>query len=109
MSRINTLDYKVRAVLASDEKSRNSDIRLTQMVWWKYYRGSLIERDGRVYVDVAKLFDLPREDNIKRIRAKIQNVEKKFLPTDPEVAKKRGWEIESWREYLGYERPPEHL
>lgn len=109
MSRINTLDNRVRTVLADDEPSRNSDIRLTQMIWWKYHRHSLLEQNGTVYVDMKKLFDLPREDNIKRIRAKIQNVEKKFLPTNAEVAKKRGWQIEEWREYLGHERLPEYL
>lgn len=103
MSRLNTLDHKVRVILQEDEKSRNSDIRLTQMLWWKFYKHSLLQQNGTVYVDIKKLFDLPREDNIKRIRAKIQNVEKKWLPTDPEVAKKRGWEIDEWRGYLGYE------
>lgn len=58
--------------------------------------------DGKVYVNVAHLYDLPREDNIKRIRAKIQNDLKEYLPTDAKVAKKRGWEEDKWREYLGY-------
>lgn len=44
------------------------------------------EIDGVYFVSLGKLFDLPREDNIKRIRAKIQNEEKLFLPTDPAIA-----------------------
>ena len=102
MNKIKTVDAKVRNVLQADVKSRNSDIRLTQMVWWRYHRSSLIDQNGKVYVALNRLFDLPREDHIKRVRAKIQNVEHLFLPTDPEVAKRRGWEIEEWREYLGY-------
>lgn len=97
-----TLEKQIRAVLKADEKSRNSDIRLTQMVWWKFYHYSLTKSGGKVYIEINKLFDLPREDNIKRIRAKIQNDMHEYLPTDPEVAKKRGWEIDEWREYLGY-------
>lgn len=101
MPRIKDLDKKVRFALQNDEKSRNSDIRLTQYIWWTYNRESVKRIDGQYYVALADLFDLPREDNIKRIRAKIQNEEKLYLPTDPAVAKKRGRLIEEWREYLG--------
>lgn len=98
---IKNLDKKVRAVLKEDEKSRNSDIRLTQMLWWKYYPHKLKKIDGVICVALKDLFELPREDNIKRIRAKIQNEERRFLPTDPVIAKKRGWKKDEWREYLG--------
>lgn len=96
------LEKQIRHILATDEKSRNSDIRLTQMVWWNHHRSKLHQINGRVMVDVADLFTLPREDNIKRIRAKIQNDNKEFLPTDPAVAKKRGWQEDEWRKFLGY-------
>lgn len=102
MTNIKTLDGKVRATLEADPKSRNDDIRLTQMVWWRYYRDDLKMIGDSAYVNVASLHKLPREDNIKRVRAKIQNVEHKFLPTDPAVAIKRGWNEETWRSYLGY-------
>lgn len=89
-------------MLEADEKSRNSDIRLTQMIWWRFYNDKFETINGKAYVEIGALFDLPREDNIKRIRAKIQNDLHEFLPTDPEVARKRGWEIDEWRSYLGY-------
>lgn len=101
MSKIKDLDKKVRYCLDKDEASRNSDIRLTQVIWWTFYRESLKEIDGVYFVSLGKLFDLPREDNIKRIRAKIQNEERKYLPTDPKIAKKRGWNEDEWRSYLG--------
>lgn len=100
--KIKDLDKKVRYCLEIDEKSRNSDIRLTQVLWWTYYRDELKEIDTVYYVKLGSLFDLPREDNIKRIRAKIQNEEKLFLPTDPAIAKKRGWQEDEWRRHLGY-------
>lgn len=103
--KIKDLDQKVRKVLANDEKSRNSDIRLTQMIWWTYCQHLILMHDNgkgeKAYIAMSDLFELPREDNIKRIRAKIQNEEKIYLPTDPAVAKKRGWNEDEWRTYLG--------
>lgn len=48
-------------------------------------------------VELKNIMDLPREDNVKRIRAKIQNEEKKYLPTSLEVAKQRKINEEDWR------------
>lgn len=100
MSELKTLEDKVLATLAYDKQSRNSDIRLTQVLWYKFYREHLSVIDGQWYVKLDSMYELPREDNIKRVRAKIQNVQHKYLPTDPEVARKRGWKEEEWREYL---------
>ena len=98
--KIRDLDKKVRYILANDEKSRNSDIRLTQLIWWQYYPSYIKEINGKYLIDINDLFELPREDNIKRIRAKIQNEEKLYLPTSSLVAKKRGWKEDIWRAYL---------
>jgi hypothetical protein len=96
------LEKQIRETLERDERSRNSDIRLTHAIWVTYYRKHIKMIDGKCYVDMKAMYELPREDNIKRIRAKIQNELLEFLPTDPEVARKRGWEIDDWRKYLGY-------
>lgn len=92
--------------LENVEKARNSDVTLTIEVWKKYYPEYVLdtsqgEKSG-IFLDA--LFILPREDNIKRIRATIQNEEKKFLPTDPEVRRKRKISEEEWYDYLGYAR-----
>lgn len=71
------------------------------MIWAKYYPALLTSKNGKVCVTLANMYILPREDNIKRIRAKIQNEEKLYLPTDPAIAKKRGWKEDEWRGYLG--------
>lgn len=84
------LEKQIRHIMATDEKSRNSDIRLTQMIWWNYYKSSLLNHDGKIYVNMADLYNLPWEDNFMRILAKIQNDLKEFLPTYPTIAKKRG-------------------
>lgn len=81
------------------EDNRNSDISLMIWIWRKYYNVD----DS---VSVNQLYDLPTQENIKRYRAKIQNDEKKFLPTSWEVAKARKWKEQEWRHLLGYKTAP---
>ena len=97
-----TLEKKIRHVLEIDEESRNNDIRLTMLVWWKYHNDSVKMIDGNPYISMHDLNKLPREDGIKRIRAKIQNDLHQFVPTRREVAEKRGMNESEWREYLNY-------
>lgn len=76
-------------------EARNSDIALTILIWQRWYSvGEAIQ--------VGRLFNLPREDNVKRIRAVFQNVEHKYLPTDPSILIKRGIEEAYWFDALGY-------
>lgn len=98
----NTLEYKVRYVLAKDPDTRNSDITLTTHIWWYFHKDSVVKINDKYYVCVSDLHELPREDNIKRIRAKIQNEEKLYLPTSETVARKRKWNEQEWRKSLGY-------
>lgn len=92
--------------LKNDEETRNSDIKLTISIWIKYYPNYVLDTSqgdkSGIFLDA--LFILPREDNIKRIRAKIQNEENKYLPTDPNVRNKRKISEEAWYDYLGYAR-----
>ncbi len=94
-SKLDTLKKQIEYILEGSEKARNSDKWLTWRVWTKFYgfNGSLTWE---------KFESLPDEDDIKRIRAKIQNDEKKYLPTEWSVAKKRKWNKERWELFLGY-------
>ena len=70
--------------------TRNSDVTLMIKIWKMYYPhkvlvskkldslGGTIEQFG---INLDSLYDLPREDHIKRYRAKFQNDEMKYLPT----------------------------
>ena len=87
-------------------EARNSDIALTILIWQRWYNVS-DKSDGVIHLH--RLFDLPREDNIKRIRAIIQNVEHKFYPTKWEIAKKRNIERERWEQGLGYRQTPDEI
>lgn len=93
-----TLESKVEYVLQNYPNTRNSDIELTIKIWEVYHNvhESILVRD---------LFSLPREDNIKRIRARLQNDQHKYLPTSEAIARKRKMNIQAWRQRLGYTSP----
>lgn len=87
-------------------QARNSDIALTILIWQRWY--SVGTNDDSV-LHLYRLFDLPREDNVKRVRAVFQNTEHKYLPTSLEVLKKRGIEREYWEDALGYKLTGEEM
>ena len=98
-----TLKIMVTKTLEAIEQTRNDDILLTTEIWKRYYPEHLrIDALGNQFVYLRSLTLLPREDNVKRIRAKLQNEENKFLPTDEKVREQRKISEEQWREYLGY-------
>lgn len=100
MPKKGVLEQQIRQVLQADEASRNYDYRLTQVLWWKFYQSSFIVIGGVAHLPLTELPNLPSQDNIKRIRAKIQNDMHEFLPTTLEIALKRRISEEEWREYL---------
>lgn len=94
----------VETVLRDAEDTRNSDVTLTIEIWRRYYPEHILntskgEKSG---LFLGSLYELPREDNVKRIRAKLQNEENKYLPTIEAVRVKRKISEESWYKYLGY-------
>ena len=99
------LNEIVDEVLRNVPETRNSDIRLMIEIWKRYYptqvRTSGSGFFAQEYVLLKDLYDLPREDNIKRIRA-LLNAEGKYYPTDWAVAKARGIKEDVWRKELGY-------
>lgn len=92
---------QVESCLKRFPETRNSDIELTIKVWKEYFPQRIVTRqaDGKDYVEVRSLFDLPREDNVKRIRAKF-NEFGHYLPTSWEVAKQRRISEGQWRAYI---------
>jgi hypothetical protein len=96
------LKDKILYCLKNNEKTRNSDIYLTIAIWATFYKQDLLIKDNKIFVDVEKLFNLPREDSVKRIRSVIQNEEHLFLPTEKKIRDKRKIKEEEWRSYLGF-------
>ena len=86
--------------------TRNSDIKLLIAIWKKYYPEKIIntpQGESVLLKDLNGLPEgLPRDESVTRLRAIIQNKEKKFIPTNPYIAKKRKWAVKEWKKLLGY-------
>lgn len=90
------LKDQVKKVLIDNPETRNSDITLTIEIWKKFYSVG----DN---IPVGKLYDLPREDNVKRIRAKFCEQGYSWaMPTEEKIAKQRKINADIWRKALGY-------
>lgn len=90
-------------MLKDNPKTRNSDIYLTLAIWHKYYPQRLVQgQNGELMVRLRDIMELPREDNVKRIRAHFQNDLGMYLPTDEKVPRQRKLNMEAWRAALGY-------
>lgn len=107
-AQIGLLKKQILEVLASTTEARNSDQYLTLCIWNRYYPQYVQEVNREVpgkepekvrMVSLRDIMILPREDNVKRIRAIIQNVEKRYLPTSAAVRKQRKINQEVWEEY----------
>lgn len=95
------LKDQVKYVLSEYPETRNSDITLMIKVWELYFPSFIKQgATGEKGVWLKDLYDLPREDNVKRIRAIFQNDFNQFLPSDPEVRRKRGIEEANWLEFV---------
>jgi hypothetical protein len=99
--KIKDLTKKVETILRDFPQSRNSDQWLTLKIWATYYPQLIFQYQDRQAVLLKDVMELPREDNIKRIRAKFQNVQKMYLPTSLEVVKRRKQNEEEWKSLMG--------
>ena len=95
---IKTLKAMTEDILRDIPDTRDSDVALTIAIWRTFYSDLLIDLNK---VELVKLFDLPREDFIGRIRRKLQ-AKGKYLPTKEHIAKARGLNIDEWRVSMNY-------
>ena len=96
------LKAQVEYCLDTFPETRNSDIALTLAIWRQYFPTRIRKgASGEEGVWLKDLYDLPREDNVKRVRAKFQNEQNLYLPTDWKVAKQRKINEDKWRVALG--------
>jgi len=99
MEQLRTLKKQVEDVLTESPEARNSDKKLTWLIWQKFY-------GFRGFFNYEQFEAVPSQDSVKRIRAVIQNEEYRLFPTKWEVAKKRNINKERWEKYLGYNNLP---
>lgn len=106
-----TTKQQVEKILGDYPAARNSDITLTIEIWKRFYP----EKVSNGTVALSALYDLPREDSVKRIRAKFQQEAMErieagrpgkddwiYLPSDPKIAEQRGIMAAQWQKALGY-------
>jgi hypothetical protein len=72
----------VKQVLEEDVEARNNDKWLILMIWQKM-------QGIKVFIPYQQVNDLIPAETITRCRRKIQNTNGEYLPTDPDVIKKR--------------------
>lgn len=112
---ITKLKDQVINTLKEFPETRNSDIALMIQIWRKYYSQRVFIHEHEESIALVDLYELPREDNIKRIRAKLQEMALKriannqatggehwYLPTDEKIAKQRQIDSALWKKFLGY-------
>ena len=92
------LKEQVEYCLKHHPETRNSDIELTLAIWREYYPEKVHRSlKGVEVIKTKDLFTLPREDNVKRYRAKF-NEAGEYLPTNEEILKRRGLKAKEWRQ-----------
>ena len=97
----NDLRKQVETCLHHYPEARDSDVTLMIKVWEHFYPKHIKQgATGERGIWLKDLYDLPREDNIKRVRDIIQNVLGRYLPTSWAVAKQRKINEERWRAYI---------
>lgn len=79
----------VLRLLKEDERCRNDDKWLTYRVMREF---------TNIYIPFADFEKIPAFETIKRVRAKIQNKDRLYQPTDSDVLKKRRTRAQTFNE-----------
>lgn len=97
---IQTAKERVYAILKAYPLARNDDKVLT-LYYWRDYQRELLTQDeaGHYHTSLLNILKLESEDKLSRLRRKIQNTEGRFLPTNKDVAIKRGISMEKWHAF----------
>lgn len=101
------LSGKVEDCLKKDKKSRNSDIRLYNYLLLNFpiYRDKLeVNTNGNYSIPLIARYELPKEEDVCRIRRKL-NSQGKYLPTDEEVIKQRRLLEKEWHNEMSKSNP----
>jgi len=95
---IEKITRTVVEILEADTESRNDDRRLTFKVLQRLQGGE--GKGPFLQLYLRDLRKLPAFATITRVRAVIQNNLHKYLPTSPEVRRKRRIAEETWLNYI---------
>ncbi len=95
------LKDQVEFCLKNIPATRDSDIKLTLNIWRQFFPQSIKKIDDDFFVRARDMYELPREDNVKRIRAKF-NENGEYLTDKPQIRKARKQKEIEWLIDLGY-------
>ena len=95
---IETLTKTVISILEADTESRNDDRRLTFKVLQRLQGGE--GKGPFLELKLRDIWKLPAFATITRVRAILQNQLHKYLPTSPEIRRKRLISEDAWMEYI---------
>jgi len=85
-----TAKAMVLAVLQDCPGARNSDAVLYEKVYERYYGRQVLSGTVLAFLRLLRDDEIVDPDNLRRTRARIQNDEAMFRPTDPETMRRRG-------------------
>lgn len=88
-----TIRTNIIKFMKEDDRCRNDDK-------WLIFRYVREVQKIDIYIPFEDFKRMIPFESVRRIRALIQNTEKKFLPTDPEIRKRRLINDQEWREWL---------
>lgn len=102
----NQLKGKVEYILQSDEASRNSDTRLYNKLITTYprYIEHLILLNGKYVIPLEARYNLPKEEDVARIRRKF-NSQGKYKATSQDVLDQRNKLEKEWRNEMMNDNP----
>lgn len=99
MTKLKTYKQRTAAVMKKYAATRNNDMSLYAHYLYTYFPGKIDEdANGDAFIRLKDLKEMPTMENIRRSRQIIQNDDRKYLPTDPEVARERGMKEKDWRD-----------
>lgn len=96
-----TLKGQVEYFLINHPNTRDSDLKLMLNIWYKFYPKYIMETPDGKFVNLKYIYELPTQDNIKRLRAKF-NEDGKYLTDKPQIRKQRKQKEIEWLFDLGY-------
>jgi hypothetical protein len=88
-SEMSTIGARVTEILKRFPSTRNSDAELYARYYERYYGKAIILMSVKEFFRLLRTKEIDDPDNIRRMRAKVQNKQVLYLPTDPDVRKIR--------------------
>lgn len=102
-STLETVQERVESILSEEEYARNNDFYLIILDLKRYHYvkcyGHGDDKGHELWIRPKDLENVKSVETIRRCRQKIQNKYHKFMPTDPQIRKRRRIAESVYRKY----------